>query len=251
MRIGKPARLVVLATAVLAVSAAAKAQGSGDGYLFAPPTVTFTVVGGFAAPLAGGSLFDFTTRELTLGRSDFGSSAFGLELGITTSRRTELMVGYVSGGTKQRSEFRDWVDNNDLPIEQSTRFDRTPVTVNLRYYLTDRGRRIGSVAWIPNRFVPFVSGGVGLTKFRFEQDGDFIDMQTLNVFRDNLRSQGWARTLHASGGAQWSLSTRMQLTGEVRYMHGGVDASRGDGDFVGYRLDLSGVSTVIGLTLRL
>jgi len=251
MWIGKPARFAALATAVLAVSSAAQAQGSGDGFLFAPPRVSFTLIGGFAAPLGGGSLFDYTTSELTLGRSDFNTSNLGLELGITTSRRTELILGFVSGGTKQRSEFRDWVDNNDQPIEQSTRFDRTPLTANLRYYLRDRGRRVGSVAWIPSRFVPFVSAGVGLTKFRFEQDGDFIDTQTLNIFRDNLRSQGWGRTLHASGGAQWNLSTRTHLTGEVRYMHGSVDASKGDGDFVGYRLDLSGVTTVIGLTLRL
>ena len=213
--------------------------------------MTLTVFSGLAAPLGRGSLFDFTTSELTLGRSDFAATSLGLELGITTSPRTELLFGYSSGGAKKRSEFRDWVDNNDLPIEQSTRFDRTPLTANLRYYLRDRGRRVGSVAWIPNGFVPFVSAGFGLTKFRFEQDGDFIDTQTLNIFRDNLRSQGWGRTLHASGGAQWNLSARTQLTGELRYMHGSVDASKGDGDFVGYRLDLSGVSTVIGLTLRL
>ena len=122
MWIGKPARFAVLATAVLAVSSAAQAQGSGDGYLFAPPRVSFTVFGGLAAPLGRGSLFDFTTSELTLGRSDFAATSLGLELGITTSPRTELLFGYSSGGAKKRSEFRDWVDNNDLPIEQSTRF---------------------------------------------------------------------------------------------------------------------------------
>lgn len=254
MWIGKPARIgriALVATVALSAASAAKAQGSGDGYLFSAPSVSVTVSGGLAAPLGRGSLFDYTLSEFTLGRSDFLSTSFGLDIGITTSARTELVFGFFSGNSRQRSEYRDWVDNNDLPIEQTTRFTRTPVTANVRYYLRDRGRQVGSVAWIPNGFVPFVSGGLGITKFDFEQSGDFIDTGTLGISADNLRSGGWVSTVHASGGAHWNLSTRAQLTGEVRYMHGGVDAARGGGDFVGYRLDLSGVSTVFGLTLRL
>jgi hypothetical protein len=41
------------------------------------------------------------------------------------------------------------------------------------------------------------------------------------------------------------------LTGEARYLLGGVDAGRASGDFVGYRLDLSGLTTLVGLSFRL
>ncbi len=252
MWIGKSARLVLfVAAAMAAVAAPTRAQGAGDGYLFTHPRVTFSVYGGLAAPIARGSLWDFTTSELTLSRNDFQSSTFGADVGIALTPRTELVFGFTNSSSRQGSEFRDWVDNNDLPIEQTTSFARTPITAGVRYYLTERGRMVGSVAWIPKRFVPYVSAGAGFTRFRFEQRGDFIDMQTLNVFGDVLQSNGWARSLQAGAGAQWNLSTRFQLTGELRYLHSSTDASRGAGDYVGYTLDLSGVTTLLGFTLRL
>ncbi len=249
MRMGKPARLAVLLVTLGAAPVAAQ-QGSGQGFLFRPPPGTLTVYGGLAAPFASGGVHELATTELTLDRGDFRSGSYGADIAFTVTPRLDIVLSMERARSLRRSEYRDWVDNNDLPIEQSTRFDRVPLIASARYYFADRGRRVGSVAWIPAQFVPFVSGGVGTTRYAFEQKGDFVDEQTLNIFTDQLTSRGWAFTMSAGGGAQWNLSPRLLLTGEARYLHAVGDGDRPGGEFSGYKVDLSGVSTLIGITVR-
>lgn len=237
----------ILGVAVSAVSASAEAQG-GRGFLFGEPVATFSVHGGLAMPGASSDLFTFTTDELTLDRSDFNAIASGADLAIRVGSRVDLVLGLAAARSSRRSEFRDWVDNNDQPIEQVTQFSRTPIGGGLRYHLRERGRTIGSFAWIPAPFDPWVGAGVGMMKYRFRQTGDFIDYQTLNVFSDQFDASGWSPFAQASVGAGWSLSHRWVLTGEIRYLRASADLSD---DFLGFeRLDLSGIATQFGIAIR-
>ena len=74
---------------------------------------------------------------------------------------TVAIPGFTATTSGLANEFRDWVDNNDEPIEQETKFRRLPLTVALRYYLTDRGRAVSQFAYIPNRYAPYVGVGGG------------------------------------------------------------------------------------------
>ena len=245
-------RGIAIATLLVVCATSVEAQvGSGSGFLFRRPRATMTVHGGYAQPLASGGVFSLATSELTLGRSDFGAGNLGFDLSVSVAPRMELVFGIDRSSSRTRSEYREWVDNNDQPIEQTTGLDRMPLTASVRYFLADRGREIGSVAWVPARFVPFASLGGGIMRYKFEQAGDFIDQQSLNVFSERLTSTGWARVLQAGAGAQWSVNQRVNLTGELRYHRASGDGGRPNGDFSGYKVDLSGVSTLIGLTLRL
>lgn len=237
-----------LIAALGATAPAAQAQLGGDGFAFTAPKVAVTVYGASSAPRASSDLFRFSMSELTLGRGDFASRHVGGDISIRLADRFDLVLGVSSSTSSTRSEFRDWVDNNDLPIEQTTSFRRTPVTASVRYYVMPRGERIGSIAWIPARFEPFVSLGAGGVRYRFEQVGDFIDYNTLDVFPDRYLSLGTAPLLQGSVGAGWGLTTHLRLTGEIRYM-----TARGplSADFEGYKpLDLSGVSSSVGFTIR-
>ncbi len=226
----------------------AGAQGSGRGFFFGEPKASFAVHGGLSLPGASSDLFDFTTSELTLRKGDFAGFNYGGDLGFRVSPRFDFVIGIASSGSTTRSEFRDWVDTNDEPIEQTTSFRRTPFSGTVRYHLKPRGRTIGSFAWIPAQFVPWVGLGGGAMKYQFTQVGDFIDYQTLNVFSDRFISRGWAPFAQASVGGGWNISPHWQLTGELRYLRG---SARLDDDFVGFdRLDLSGVATTFGLALR-
>ncbi len=248
MRFRTPARLA-LATLVAAAPLTAQ-QGTGDGFLFRAPPGSLTVYGGLAAPLATGGVFALTTSELTVDRGDFRSGTLGFDLAIAVRPRLDLVLGVSGDRSRTPSEFRDWVDNNDQPIEQTTDFRRTPFIASLRYYLADRGRTIGSVAWVPASFVPFVSLGGGAVRYRFEQAGDFVDTTSLNIFSDRLTASGWAGAVQGGAGAQWSLGPRWLMTGELRYLHAKGTGDRPYGDFEGYQVNLSGLSTVVGLTLR-
>lgn len=243
--------VAVSAGALVAIgttAAAAHAQTGGNGFMFRPPVGAITIYGGYAAPRAASDLFRFSMDELTLGRSDFQAGTVGGDISIVMGDRYDLVLGISSSTSQSRSEFRDWVDNNDLPIEQTTTYRRVPMSASVRYYLKPRGERIGSIAWIPVRFEPFVSLGGGAMKYRFEQVGDFIDYNTLDIFFDRYVSTGHAAMAQGSVGAGWGLTKHLRLTGELRYQHA---RGRLSNDFQGFKpLDLSGVSSSVGFTLR-
>lgn len=231
-----------------ALAPSAHAQEMGNGFMFGNPRGTFAIRGGWSGASARSDLFAFTTNELTIDRRDFSSPAVGLDLGIRILERTHLVASVDLSGMDKHSEFRKFIDNNDLPIEQSTRFRRLPLTLSVKQYLTTQGRSIGKFAWIPARFAAYVGAGGGGEWYEFKQQGDFIDFNTLKVFGDTYASDGWATEGHVFVGADYALATSMALSTEARYSHAAAPLSS---DFVGFdRLDLSGFSATLGLTFR-
>ncbi len=243
-------RTAILASTVaatFAVAVPARAQ-SGDGFLFNAPSGSWSLRGGYAMPTANSDLFKFTTDRLTINRADFAAFDVGGDLAFTLKPRLDLVFDISYSGMSKLSEFRNFVDNNQQPIQQTTSLERTPITVNLRYYLTERGRQIGHYAWVPNRVVPYVGAGVGAMYYDFEQKGDFIDDSTLAVFNDRFGSRGWAAVGQVLGGAEWVLGPNWALKTEARYVIGSATPSS---DFQGFhRIDLSGFATSAGFFLR-
>jgi hypothetical protein len=144
--------------------------------------------------------------------------------------------------------MREWVGVDDLPIEQITEFKRMPLTVGVKAYLADRGRRVGRFAWIPEKWAPFVGAGLGVVWYDYDQTGEFVDYVTLEIFRDHFTSEGSAPTIHVFGGADWSLGPSLFLTAEGRY--GWAKADMGS-DFVDFdQIDLSGFQATAGISLR-
>lgn len=240
----------LLVAALLAGAATTtRAQAAGDGYLFHRPNVTFSVRGGYAHASAGSDVFDEVTSNLTLDRGDFSSLAFGGDLAVHVTDRASIVLAAGYSRSKHESEFRDFVDNDDLPIEQSTTFERIPLTVNLRINLASTGRTVGQLAWIPNRVVPYVGAGVGAMRYRFKQEGDFVNFNTNAVFPALLLAEEWALVGQGMAGVDYNVSPRLGIAFDARYLH-----ARGDlgPSFTGYeRIDLSGLTGTIGLSYRL
>jgi len=204
--------------------------------------------GGWALASAGSDIFSFTTDNLTLNRRDFSSPTIAADLAFTLASRTDLVVSTAYEGMRRRSEFRGFIDNNDQPIEQNTQFIRVPVTMSVKRYLTSRGRSIGQLAWIPSRFSAYVGAGGGATWYRFQQEGDWIDFKTNDVFSALMKSDGWTPTMHLLAGAEWSLSARMSAVTEARYERSHATLGQ---DFSGFApIDLSGFSTTAGIAVR-
>jgi opacity protein-like surface antigen len=244
--------LLALVTATLLAGAAtpSSAQSAGDGFLFHRPNVTFGVRGGYSRAAAHSAVFDDVTSNLTLDRGDFSSLSVGGDVAVHVAERVDVVLSADYSRSNHKSEFRDFVDNNDQPIEQTTTFERLPLTVNLRFNLSQAGRSVGSLAWIPNRVVPYVGAGVGAVRYRFRQDGDFVDFNTNAVFPSVLDSKGWAFAAQALAGVEYNLSPRFGLTLDGRYLHakGELDSSR----YKGYDgIDLSGATATVGLSFRL
>ncbi|MDB4877920.1 MAG: hypothetical protein JWM41_4366 [Gemmatimonadetes bacterium] len=241
-------RSAVMVAALAAAPVAARAQESGSGFLFGAPAGSFTLRGGWALARAHSDLFSFTTRELTLNRGDFSSPELAADLAFRVRSRTEIVLSSSVSKVGKGSEFRDFIDNNNLPIQQNTQFERVPVTLGVKQYLRSTGRSIGTFAWIPAAVAPYVGAGAGVMWYRFHQDGDFIDFQTTKVFHDIYDSSGWTKTAHAMAGVDFSLGPRFALTTDARYVWSSAPLSQ---DFSGFqRLDLSGFSTTVGLAVR-
>lgn len=246
MTSGRYAAFLVVATVV--VPRPSLAQSAGDGFLFHSPLFTWGIHGGFDRAIASSDVFSFVTKQLTLSRGDFSSASFGSSLALPVSRSNDLVIDVSYASVSRRSEFRAWIDQNNLPIEQTTSLQRMPITVGFRHYLSARGRSIGRFAWIPAARTTYVGVGAGLMKYRFRQIGDFIDFQTLNVFPDDFVSKAWTPVVHALAGMEVSLGRVVMLTGEARYTWARGPMSR---DFVGFnRIDLSGVSVSAGFAIR-
>jgi len=244
-------RATMLAAAVagtLVTAPLARAQGSGDGFRFQQPIGSFEFRGGLAMPSAHSDIFSFTTNNLTVSRGDFSALDLGADLSFTLSPRLDLVLDIAHSDKSKDSEFRNFVDNNQQPIQQTTSFQRTPLTVNARYYLMDRGRAIGRLAWVPARVVPYVGAGAGMLYYEFTQSGDFIDNSTMAVFPDHFHSGGWAPTAQLLAGAEWSIGPSWALRTEARYLTASAPLSS---DFSGFhRIDLSGMTTSVGFFVR-
>jgi len=243
--------LLALSAAMFLVGGAtsSSAQASGDGYLFHRPDVTLSVRGGYSRADAKSDVFDEVTSNLTLDRGDFSGLSVGGDLAVPIASRVDLVLAGGYSRSNHKSEFRDFVDNNDLPIEQTTSFERIPITANLRVNLSAPGRSIGSLAWIPNRVVPYVGAGVGAMRYRFRQQGDFVDFNTNAVFNSTLESSGWAFVGQAMAGVDYNFTSKFGLSLDARYLraNGELDAA-----FKGYdRIDLSGLTATVGLSVRL
>jgi opacity protein-like surface antigen len=254
MRLEPPAfgRLILVgalgAAALAATARPARAQAAGPGFLFGAPHASFTIRTGYDVASANSDLFSTVTNELTLKKSDFSSPTIATDLGFSLNPQVDLVLGLGYSRSAAQSQFRGWLDNNNLPIQQSTSLTRLPLTVSLKAYLAPRGQAIGRLAWVPAKVVPYVGVGAGTMWYSFRQGGDFVDTTTTNVFSDVFQSSGWAPTAHLFAGSDFTITPGMALSIEARYTLANATLSQ---DFVGFnRIDLSGVSLTAGLTFR-
>lgn len=239
--------LLSLGAGALLTPADLSGQQARD-FLFGTPHVSLAFNMGYGMPRGNSEIFDFVTDELTVEKSDFYAMVVGGSFGIRITERTEVALDVSYSNSSTPSEFRDWVDMDDLPIEQTTRLRMVPVTVSLKAYLFDRGRRISSLAWVPGTWAPFVGVGGGKVYYDFKQAGDFVDFETYEIFWDTFRSDGDAGIFHVMAGAEYSLSPTFYLTGEGRYSWAEADMGR---DFVGFDpISLGGFQATVGLAVR-
>jgi outer membrane protein W len=249
VRIPGAAVLAALALAVLTLApAVAHAQAGGRGYLFGAPRGSFTIRAGYDGAIANSDLFTFVTHELTLQKRDFAAPVLSTEFAFPLNSRVDASVSLGYARAVAPSEFRDWLDNDNLPIQQQTEFTRVPLAVNLKAYLEPRGRAIGRYAWVPTRVAPYIGAGLGTMWYRFRQSGDFVDFDTNDIFTDTYESSAWTPMANVMTGADITVTPAVALNIEARYAWAQGPVGR---DFSGFhRIDLSGVSLTAGVTFR-
>src|SRR6185503_5218438 len=207
-------------------------------FLFGRPRGSFGIRSGWNIGRAGSDWYDFVTDQLTLKNSDFNHPDIGLQGSFALAHRLDLLIGWDYGQSTTSSEYRRLVDNNRLPIEQTTVMRNSNLSFGVKYALTERGRQISRFAWVPRTVVPFVGAGGGAMWFQVRQDGDFVDYQDFSVFSDVFEAQGWTPSAHVSGGVDIRVLRRLVLTVDGRYVWAKGNLGRTWVDFDS--IDLSG-----------
>ena len=207
-------------------------------FLFGRPSGTLGIRINWLSNRAGSDWYDFVTDQLTLERKNFNGPGVGTDLGIMLTPRLDAMVGFDYSQSTTASEYRRLVDNNRLPIEQTTVLRGASITGGVKFALTERGREIGRLAWVPRKFVPYVGAGGGAMWFQLRQNGDFVDYLDYSVFTDVFESKGWAPTAHVFGGTDVRVLRRAYVTFDARYTWAKADLGP---DWIDFDpIDLSG-----------
>ena len=249
-------RAAVLCSLMLLVPAAASASpddgpdGSSQGpdFRFSSPSSTLGIRAGFAFNRAEGEIFDFLTGDLTLEPSDFDAGIVAFEYGMRLSDQVDLVFGVAYSSKSRVSEYRDFVDQDDIPIVQETSLKQVPLTLSLKWYLGSRGRRVGQYAWVPNTVVPYIGAGGGFTWYELEQVGEFIDFRDFGVFEDTFTSDGFTTAVHAFAGVDIKLTPSIGLVLDARYHWASADLKD---SFVGFEpIDLNGLHATAGVAFK-
>lgn len=242
--------LLMGAIAVVAGAQPARAQLSGNGYLFGPPKASVTLRGGYASPTARSDLFSYTTSELSLGRGDFAAFELGLDLALPAGRRWEWLLSVDASTRRADSDYRQYIGSDGLPINQQTTFTRVPILLGAKFYLRAPGTAIGRLAWVPASWTPWIAVQGGALWYQFTQKGEFVDFNNGNrVFPGELDSNGWTPAAAVTAGVTFNLSPWLSLVTQARYVHARKTLSS---DYRGFQpIDLAGTSVTAGLTLRI
>lgn len=256
-------RYVLLAILFTAMPAAAQAQAGPPGpsrpagpatlaqrpspdFFFGRPRTTVALRGSWTVERADSDWFDLVTDQLTLDREDFRAAGVAGDVGVALMPRLDLVIGVDYANLNKRSEFRDFVDADQLPIEQTTELRHATLTGGLRFTLTERGRELSSLAWIPRRFVPYAGGGGGALWYRVQQFGDFVDFQDLSIFPAVLESSGWTPVAFLNAGVDVHLVKRLYVTVDGRYLWASPELSEPWRSFE--PLDLAGLRLSTGVS---
>lgn len=236
--------LLALILCGLVLPAAAQPQPD---FQFRPKRFSLGVHVGLDVPRQQSDIYDFFKDVLTLDSRDFRALLVGGDFSVRLAERADLFFSVDTARSDADSEYRRFVDNKGLPIEQNTTLRQTTSTLGLRLYPLPRGERIGSYAYIPSRFQPYVGGSVGINRWNLQQTGDFVDFQTFAVFPDYFFATGTTLTSEVLAGTHLGITRWLQVSLEGRYRFGTDDLSD---DFVGFDpIDLSGASGLVALRL--
>jgi hypothetical protein len=233
------------------------ASGQEDAdFQFVAPRFSIGVRGGYAISQANSDIYDFLTGLLTLERSDFDGPVLTADFSWHALSWLDAMVGFeVAGGLWASSEYREFVDLDDLPIAQRTRLTQVPITFSAKAYPLGRGKQVGQFAWIRKTVVPYVGAGFGPTWYELKQDGDFIDFQdpscqpSLCIFEGSLKTSGWAFAGHTFIGVDIKITHTIGAVVEGRYYWANGDVG---GSFERFGpIDLDGARITAGVNIKL
>jgi outer membrane protein with beta-barrel domain len=201
-------------------------------------------IGGFL-PRADSNLFDDDNELYTVDKEDWRGVTGGAEFTFEPSDHVEFGLHLDGYSRTVDTNYRNYTRPSGQEILQSLRLTLVPLGATVRLLPTDRYATLQ----------PYVGVGPDLVFYEYEEFGDFIDFgsEELDIVSDHFRSRGAAPGFHVTGGVRVRLGHDFSVLGEARYQWAkrelGDDFRQQPGQDA-LRLDMSGLSAVVGLSIR-
>jgi hypothetical protein len=190
------------------------------------------------APRITSALWDENSFTFTASASDFNALTVGVEAGTSLAEIVDLVIGVETSSRTVFSMYRDFVRDDGTEIVQNLSLRMTPLTVGLR--LLPAGRE--------HRVQPYVGGGGAFYSYEYTEEGEFVELDTSDIFVDLFVDRGVAYGGYVCAGAELVLSESIAAFGE--YRRHWTQGEHG-GDFEGYgRFDLTANQVIFGVGTR-
>jgi opacity protein-like surface antigen len=226
---------------------------------------TFSVRVGYFFPSAASDLWKTQFDNLSILKSDFQSTIFGVSYERFINRYMSLVLDVDTYSKTRSGYYKDWVGvtfdegdfafpsahyNGDFSLIQTFSVSILPVQLSVK--ITPTGRR--------GAFIPYVGGGVGMYLWNVRMLGDMVDFSDTSFFypdprlgdvqvypvsfvdvrEQNKITFGW----QAFAGVMVPVGQRMTVEGEFKYNYakGKMDNFQGFQDF-----DMRGFQVSVGL----
>ena len=169
---------------------------------------------------------------------DFGGGTFGAEYIVGLGRFLEASggIGYTHSSVPAIYERFQDVDGSEIDSELTLKV--IPITGIVRVFPTGRRAPIQ----------PYAGIGIAALRWRYSESGEFLDPQTLEIFRDQFKGDGTEVAPIFLGGLRAPIGDSFLIGGEVRFTNaeGDLDPT----EFQGDRIDLGGTTFLANLTWR-
>jgi hypothetical protein len=188
-------------------------------------------------------LWTVNTETFDFDVGDFNYLMGGVELDLELTNHLDIAIGFDGYSRRVDSTYRDFVRDDGTEIFQSFKLKVLPITGGLRFLPVGKFRRL----------IPHVALGAGLYYFDYQEQGDFINSASLQIFPGAFSDRGLVPGIQAGAGAEYLFSEGID-PGEGWYLFGQfrrhwVSAELA-GDFTEEDLDLGGSEIAFGLSLR-
>jgi outer membrane protein W len=169
---------------------------------------------------------------------DFTGPTVGGEwlVGLGDNIEAGLGVGFYTRTSP--AIYRAFTNNDGSEIEQDIKLRTIPFTATVRFL--PLGRHAA--------FQPYVGAGVGVTRFRYSESGQFVDLSDRSIFRDTFVGSGTATGPVILGGVRIPVGG-FDIGGEIRYQAAKGDLPASE-SFAGSKIDLGGMNYLFTVNIR-
>jgi outer membrane protein W len=211
---------------------------------YAQQSVNFLVGGFFPPDFDSRNHDDVLRNNLSAGVNslafdihDFDGVTVGGEWLFALHDKIEggLGVGFYSQTVA--SVYTNLTHANGAEIDQDLKLRIVPFTATVRFLPLGRH----------DAFTPYIGGGVGVFSFRYEETGEFVDVNG-DIFPATFRSTGAAVGPVILGGARFPVG-KTDIGGEIRWQHAKGDISE-ETNFLGTSVDLGGFSYLLSFNVK-